>query len=399
MIVYSLYALDARVRREAETLVSEPDYDVTVIALKEKAFPRTYLLEGVKVHELNVPKYRGASNSRYLLSYLSFCFSAFCACTRLFFKTGIDVVHVHNMPNLLVFCGILPALMGKLIVLDVHDTVIETYASKFKPIPNRMIRNALFTLFRLEETLSCAFSDKIIAVNEIQRHRLIGRGIPESKTIISMNVPDPKRFYRTDSELKTRQNPHFNVVYFGTITQRLGIDLAIRAMKKLVDHIPGIQLHIIGSGEDKLTFKQLSESLNLDSIVRFSETFCSLKELLTILQKMDVSVIPNRRTEATELMLPVKMMESIALGIPVVVPRLEAIQHYFSDDMVFYFEPDDVDSMAHAILNVYQEERNRIEKVRNARKFLDEYGWEKHKHILLDAYKQLVTSSVHNKRR
>jgi len=399
MIVYSLYTFDARVRREAETLASEPDYNVTVIALKETSSPRTYLLEGVEICELNVPKYRGASMFKYLLSYLWFCISAFCECTRLSIKTGIDVVHVHNMPNMLVFCGIIPALMGKRIVLDVHDTVIETYASKFNSIPNRMIRNVLNTLLRLEEFLSGAFTDKIIAVNEIQRRRLIGRGIPESKIIISMNVPDPKRFYGKPPGLKTSQDTHFNVVYFGTITQRLGIDLAVRAMKNLVDHIPGIRLHIIGDGEDKLKFKRLSESLNLDNVVRFSETYYPLEELMPLLRQMDVCVIPNRRNEATELMLPVKMMESIALDIPVVVPRLEAIQHYFSDDMVFYFEPDDVDSMAHAILNAYQDEKNRSTKVRNAQFSLDEYGWENHKHILLNAYKQLTTSLIHNKRR
>ena len=56
---------------------------------------------------------------------------------------------------------------------------------------------------------------------------------------------------------------------------------------------------------------------------------------------MDAVVVPNRRNAATELMLPVKMMEGIALGLPVFAPRLKAIEHYFSGDQIFYFDPDD----------------------------------------------------------
>ncbi|MBI5591074.1 MAG: glycosyltransferase family 4 protein [Deltaproteobacteria bacterium] len=399
MIVYSIYTIDTRVRREAETLASESGYSVTVISLKEKAPDRPYYKDRVQICELNIPKYQGASIINYLLSYLHFCIMAFFKCTQLFLERGIDVIHVHNMPNLLVFCGAIPALMGRPIILDVHDTVVETYSSKFQSIPNRMIRHVMTTLIRLEESLSCAFADKIIAVNEIQQRRLIERGIPESKTIISMNVPDPKLFHRTTPKSRTVPDDHFNIVYFGTLTQRLGIDLAIRAIGMLVDQIPGIRFHIIGDGESKSRFKSLSESLSLGNCVHFSENYYSLEDLIPVLNHMDLCVVPNKRNAATELMLPVKMMESIALGIPVVAPKLEAIQHYFSDNMAYFFEPDDVDSLTQAILNAFLGEKERLAKAENAQLFLDEYGWDNHKQILLDAYKQITTVKNSNNRR
>ena len=70
---------------------------------------------------------------------------------------------------------------------------------------------------------------------------------------------------------------------------------------------------------------------------------------------MDIGVIGNRRTAAGDLMLPVKMLEYICLDIPVVVPRLKTIEHYFSDDMVAYYEPEDVESLANAIYRLYRE--------------------------------------------
>jgi glycosyltransferase involved in cell wall biosynthesis len=104
---------------------------------------------------------------------------------------------------------------------------------------------------------------------------------------------------------------------------------------------------------------------------------------------MDLVVVPNRKNTATELMLPVKLLDSVALGIPVVVPRLKAIEYYFSDDMVFYFEPDNVDSLADTILYAYNNRDERIRKAENAKSFLEKYGWEKHKFDLINMYKSL----------
>ena len=58
-------------------------------------------------------------------------------------------------------------------------------------------------------------------------------------------------------------------------------------------------------------------------------------------------------------MLPVKLLEYVSLGIPAVVPRLKTIEHYFSDDMVAYYEPEDVESLADAIYRLYREPERR----------------------------------------
>ena len=41
------------------------------------------------------------------------------------------------------------------------------------------------------------------------------------------------------------------------------------------------------------------------------------------------------------------------LDIPAIVPRLKTIGHYFTNDMVTYFEPEDVGSLAEAMYRLY----------------------------------------------
>jgi glycosyltransferase involved in cell wall biosynthesis len=88
-------------------------------------------------------------------------------------------------------------------------------------------------------------------------------------------------------------------------------------------------------------------------------------------------------------MLPVKLLEYVALGIPVVAPRLKCIQHYFTGSMVSFFEPEDIDSMAVAILALYRDPERRHDQARQAKAFLERYGWEGHKQDLIRMYDNL----------
>ena len=382
MIAYSNFSTDPRIRRESETLAGH-GYEVNFLALAEGNEPKTYTKEGVNVIELKMRKHHGANSFSYLLPYLKFLGLAFLHCSRLFLERKVDVVHVHNMPNFLVLAGLLPRLFGKEIILDVHDSVPETYGCKFGTMPK-----TLYKLLCLEESLSSIFANKLICVNEIQKQKLLGRGIPAEKISVVLNVPDHKIF---KYEVKNQHNHKetFDLVFHGTIDKLLGLDLAIEAVSRLIRDVPEIHLHIMGKGRHLEEFENLAEKLCIKDRVHFSKKSFPVENLPNLLQNMDLGIIPNKKNIATELMLPVKMMEYVAIGIPVVSARLKTIEHYFSDNMVTYFEPENVESMANAILELYRNEKKRREQIINARKFIEKYGWEKHQMELIRLYEEL----------
>ena len=386
MIAYTNYSIDARVRREAETIASLPEYRVHLLALKEVKEPRVYVLDGVEVHELNVPKYRGGGNFKYLSSYLRFLMLAFLKCSGLAVKGAVDLIHVHNMPNFLVFAAILPRCFGKKIVLDVHDTLIETYATKFNGIVSGLIKIALV----LEEAVCCKLASTVICVNEMQRDALVDRGISRNKTVVLMNLPDPRRFDFGSKGFKNTGDVNFKIVYFGTITHRLGVDLVLRALHEIRAAVSGLQFYIYGDGDGRKECLEICRELGLGDTVQFSETAVPLDELIQKVKKMDLVVVPNRRNVATDLMLPVKMLEAMAMGIPVVAPKLRTIEHYFTADQAFYFEPENVQSLAGAILSAYQNRDGRKQKAENASRFFDKYSWDSQKQDLFNLYRELV---------
>lgn len=373
MIAYTAYATDGRVRLEAESLVRW-GYEVSFLVLKTGKQPRRYELCGVDVIELNVPKYRGKSKLRYLFSYLHFLLLAFLRCTSLFFRTGLQVVHVHNMPDLLVLAALIPRLFGAKVVLDIHDSVPETYAGKFTE-PSGF----LFRLLALEERVCCAFANRVICVNHPQRDTIVKRGVPAMKVHTVITMP-AFAGYRELQPAQESSRAGFRLVNHGTISKRLGIDLLVRAGAKLCKIIPGFELHIIGNGDDLDEVKDLARTLDLGDHAHFHKgvAWDALPEKL---RNMDAGIVANRNSIATRLMLPSKLIDYVSLGIPAILPRLPAVEYYFTPEMVTYFEPESVESMVEAVLTLYRDKERRQRQAVNARSFLDKYDWNKNQEL------------------
>jgi len=380
MIAYTRYPFDGRVRLEAESLV-EWGYEVRFLVPKEKDAPRTYELAGVTVEELDVVEYGGKNKLEYLHSYMKFMILAFLACTRLFFKSHVKVFHIHNMPNVLVFAALIPRLFGCSLILDVHDTVLETYQAKFGATSGFIV-----ALLRFEEWICCALAQKIICVNHVQRESVIKRGIPEKK--ISTVITMPKFISPDQPSGHSNETGAFRMVNHGTISKRLGNDLIIQAAAQLVREIPGFELHVIGGGDDLNECMRLSETLGLAEQVHFHKSV-PWDELAKKLELMDVGIVANRVNVATELMLPSKLIDYVVLGIPAIVPRLKAIEYYFSPGMVSYFEPENVESMVATTVRVYKDRAGREQQSRSAKSFLEKYGWQNRQNGLSGLYNSL----------
>jgi glycosyltransferase involved in cell wall biosynthesis len=384
MIAYTNYLMDGRVRREAEALASA-GFHVTCLTPRNAANRPWFVIDGVEVREVAVPKYRGKRTFTYIQSYLRFLALSSAHCLSLLFKGRLDVVHAHNVPDFLVFAGLLPRLAGKKVVLDIHDSMPETVAAKFTSTP------LLDRVLRLEERISALVAHRVVCVNGPQRDLIVSRGVGRSKTFVCMNVPDPRIFPRPDrSAVSPRPSQTFDLVYHGTMAERLGVDLIIRAVARVRERIPNVRLHLWGDGDDVQTFQQLARELDIADKVRFNPAGYPVHELAAHLGHMNVGLAGNRKSVACDLMLPVKLMECFSVGIPVVAPRLKTIQHYLSEEMVAYFEPEDVDSMARAILRLYESPEVRSRQVAKAAEFLEEYGWQRQGPELVDFYRDLV---------
>ena len=380
MIAYTHYRSDARPRREAEALI-EAGHSVDFLALSTDGERHEEHLGGVRVIDLPVARYRGSARGAYITSYLRFFASACRVVTGRHLDDPYGVVWVHTMPDFMVFASLPARLFGARVVLDVHDTMPELYRSKFSvPAVHPLIR-----VVQAQESLSCAFADHVIAVHEPHRQRLIRAGADPTNLSVVMNLPDPAIFGETNEpEGDSAADPAApRLVYHGTIARRLGLDLAVRAFDRASVQLPGARFDIFGSGDFAGEVRTAIDACDAPNRIHFTDQRFAVDDVPSMLDGAAVGIIPNRRDPATELMLPVKLLEYVYLGIPTVAPRLPAIEHYFDEQSVAFYQPGDEESLTVALSRLLSDSAERTRLRRRAWEFTREYAWEKMKRELL----------------
>lgn len=367
MVVHSHYPWDPRVEREARALVDD-GYVVDVICLRDAGEAARESVDGVSVHRVPMSRHRGRGAASQLLEYLAFFAAAMSLVATLHLRRRYGVVQVHNLPDFLVFAALPARATGARVLLDLHDLTPEFYASRTK----RGMSHPIVRLVRLQERLSCRFADHVLTVTGIWRRALIDRGVPARKVSVVMNVADDALFVRAES--RAPSGGPFRLLYHGTITYRYGVDVALRAVARVRERVP-ISLVVHGRGEYLDGAMALSSELGLDGIVRFSTASVPSRALPGLIADADVGLVPYRRDVFTDGILPTKLMEYAAMGTPAIASRTPAIERYFDDTMVRFVEPEDVDELAGAVLDLHErpEERQRLSQ--GILRFAEEHRW------------------------
>lgn len=371
MVNYSYYFTDARIKGYVNYL-GQLGHTVDVLTLKEPHNLEMYkpVSDFISIYYLT-KKYIGRGYVPYIFSYFKFFITATWTLTRLWIKKGFHVIHVNNIPNFIVFTTVLPRIFGVKVILDMHDIMSQLYVEKFGN--NKIVAR----LLALEEIMSAKYANYILCADDFQKDFLIrNRGLPAEKIQVILNLPDLEIFQNTDTHNPISSTGPFNIVYHGTITYRLGIDLILRAIAKIKDQIE-VKLFLFGAGDYMDECLNVIEDLGLRDIVHASNKFFNVEDLPDLLHGMHLGVIGNRISSATKHMLPVKLMEYMALRIPVVVPNIPNIRHYFSEKCVCYYEPENIDDLSRKIIMLVHSSERRSDLANCAYDFIRVNNWDK----------------------
>jgi len=370
MLAFTHYLTDARVRREAEALAARGD-EVDLVCCRSKTLATKCIHNGVRLYPLRGLKYRGGSTVAYLFSYFLFFVQSSFLIGYLHLRKRYDVIQIHTMPDFLVFAASVPKLLGAKIILDVHDLMPELYMTKFEADQN----HTLIRFIRWVETRSIAFAHKAIAVNVPHRDILVEHGNPKDKFTILLNLPDPAIFDRSENAQR-RSDGKFRLIFHGIIAKRQGLDIAIRAVGKARKDVPNMEFSIIGVGGDRDRLVGMVDEMGLSDCIRFSDGAIPLEEVPVRIKQADIGMVPILNDSFTRYGLPVKVLEYVGVGIPVISSRTPTLQFYFDETMLRYFEPGNETELAEHLVDLYRNPRKRKQLVSNANRFNEEFNWE-----------------------
>jgi glycosyltransferase involved in cell wall biosynthesis len=376
MITHSIYEEDYRVLRYAESLVRRGD-TVEVFSLRWRPqLAHEEVIAGVKVHRIQDRFTKNEiSKARLVGPLLKFFMRAAWQVTRRHWRRPYDIVHVHNIPDFLVFAAAYPKLSGAKIILDVHDIVPEFFATRF----NAPLDSFTVQCLKLMERVSGWFADHVILSNHLWLEKYASRTAPKGKCSVFINNVDRTIF--RPSQHAHGENPI--VIFPGGLQYHQGLDIAIRAFAKLLQRMPGAEFHIYGDGPMKDPWIALAKELRLDGHVVFHEPL-KLKEIAKVMSQADLGVVPKRADSFGNEAYSTKIMEFMAAGIPVVAASTRIDRYYFDDSLLRFFPPGNADAMAEAMHAVLSDRELQHRLVSNGSEYAARNDWESRKAEYLD---------------
>lgn len=371
-ICFDLYPFHPRVRCLAEAAV-EGGYSVDVICLRQPQASYYEVYNGVHIYR--VPLKRNWNNS-LLMTILSWCYFLLLAAGVALWqhlRRPYKVIHVHNMPDFLVFAALLPWLLGAKVILDVQDASPELMEEKVRG----RLRGVVKRLAIWQERISTAFADHVVTIGQTVEELLLQRGVPASKLTNIHNSANPAFFPPSlRAPIATDEQPRpFILMYHGTVEERQGLDVAVRALVLARRHVPGLRLAIKGVGRQLSALEQLACELGVREQVIFSDG-CPIGEVVDFVRQGDVGIIPYRAGGYMELVLPVKAFEFAWMHRPMIASDTLGMRKLFRPESVMLCDAMKPESFAEAIVDLYQHPEKRAALVANAAQDYIPYRWE-----------------------
>lgn len=389
MLVYAFYESDTRVMQYATALAKRGD-TVDVLALRRnESVPDFEILNGVNVYRIQ----SRTVNEKGLLAYankiIRFIWRSTWVLRHLHREHPYDIVHVHNVPDFLVFSALFPKMGGVPVILDIHDLLPELYASKFKIDHDSL----LFKCLTFAERCSAKFATHVIVANHLWRDRLVARSSTTQKSSVVRNHPDLDIFV-AQSKHARKLNGRFVLTYPGTLNGHQGLDVAIRAFASVSERMLDAEFHIYGEGPAKPSLIELASELGMQDRVIFHD-FLPSREVARAMATTDLAIEPKRATSAFgNEALSTKILEFMALGVPIIASKTKIHAYYYDDSVVRYYENDDVAQLAEQMVELRRNQALRENLAANALKYAQENTWDARKHEYLELVDVLVNGAA-----
>jgi len=395
LIRHGFYPADMLVRREAAAL-RDYGFEVELLCLRYRGQPAKETVDGISVRRLPLGRRKG-SFLRYLYNYTAFFVYVAVILTLRHWHRPYAFIQVNTMPDFLVFATLIPRLFGARIMLQMYEPTPELWAARKglldeKALDRSSVRHRLtFRTLRRVAQAAIRYAHSVFTVTQQLRDNCVAHGATPDKMTVILNVPD-HQFFEEEVEFsehlfsgKTENRDSFILISHGAIEERYGFTTMLRALDLLKKDIPGLQLRIAGLGSYLNQFLAKVEAMELQDRVHYLG-HVPFKDLVSELQRAHAGIVALEASMYSHLIHTGKMFDFIALKKPVIVSRLRAVEAYFNEDSLRYFNSGDPEDLAGAILEIFRQPEKRQAFVRNASLAYEQYRWEKQREFYWSAY-------------
>lgn len=232
-------------------------------------------------------------------------------------RTGAELLHAHSKHDNAQIALRVGRARGLPVVYEARGFLEETWRTEGGDVDSDFYRWSRDT-----ETLCMSSADTVVTLAEAMRQDIVGRGVDPDRVVVVPNAV-PASFCATlPSGLpsRTRLGIPGEAVVFGTVStlnHYEGLQTVIAALRLIDD--PAFRLLVVGDGPARRELQTVAEPLGDRVVFTGRVPHARVREHLAAL---DVFVVPRAATPVTALVPPIKPLEAMAVGLPVLASDL-----------------------------------------------------------------------------
>jgi len=351
--------------KEAQTLV-QAGYEVVLIAPHDKESEN---VDGVQI--MGLPRYR-----RRFYRPLNWW-----RILRMALRQKADVYHFHD-PELLPVGWLLRRLGVGHVIYDCHEYYAEAMAARTW-IPH-ILRPLTRIAFEVFESQIAASLSAVVGVADDQP--LSFEGIT-----LLYNFPAKESFVASTSVVRNKRQ----LIYVGQLSRPRGVLVFVEIMH-LLKKYDGVELLLLGRFDSESTkdeVQSLIADVDLTERIHFLGQI-PYADLKSYLLRATVGLVPLQPMSQYLKVIPTKMFEYMACGLPVVASDLPLIRRFIGDlDCGLLVDPTDPQAHVEAILYLLDHPDEAQRMGENGRRAIEEkYNWDSEGRKLLRLYKELLSA-------
>jgi glycosyltransferase involved in cell wall biosynthesis len=216
-------------------------------------------------------------------------------------------------------------------------------------------------------------ADLVVTLGEAMRDEIIGRGVDPDKIIIVPNgvSADFLQPLPDGSALRARLGiapEEFVVGLVSSLVAHEGVGTLLAAVRLMRDGGAPVRALIVGDGPEKAALQRQAADLGINAIFTGRVPMSKVREYHAVL---DAFVVPRNPDRVCQLVTPLKPVEAMASGLPVVVSAVHALGEIVRDKVTgLQAAPQDAAALADCLQELLARPGLRRELGANAREWV-----------------------------
>lgn len=278
-------------------------------------------------------------------------------------------------------------------VYEVRGQLADTWASTRGDAAKGSER---YVKFQASEARVMHDADAIVTLGKAMLDVIVSQGIASDKVVLGPNAVGGDFLLEpvtpADAREKLGLDPALN--YIGTVSSLVdyeGLDHLVEALAILAPEFPSLRVLLVGGGTAAPTLQAQAVRLGLADKVIFTGRV-PREQASTYHQALDIFVVPRKNLDVTRAVTPLKPVEALASGRPVVASDLPALREIVDHGITGMLSPaDDPQSLAKTLATLLGDEPLRRSLGENGRqKVLQNRTWAANAQRYEDTYQELI---------